>query len=604
MVAHNGADGVRVSEAATTGNLISLNSIHSNAAMGIENINGGNRELAPPVIVGASMGSVTGTACPLCRVEVFKDEADEGRMPGGWTSADTSGNWTCLGCLGGPWPPNVTATATDQATGDTSEFSAPFTVVDFDGDGVPDAGDNCPFVPNGQQTDADQDSIGDACDNCPGTSNPDQANLDGDGLGDVCDPDTDNDLLSDSDETNTWGTDPRNPDSDFDGLIDGFEVANGTSPTNPDTDADGFSDGVERNLKSNPAVNASRPEHLTVAGTCTDFLDNDLDSAVDADDPGCLGGPPPPDMKIEAYRPPPPGGPPIPIPPMADGTAAGIRGNPITVWKAVTAVSVKITVEQVDGAPPIIEGLMTDISGGAGTLWEFTYTPPYEWPPQSMTKVTICVDTDDDGQYDDGCQVAGIYLIDPSGKVYDAGTLSPIAGATVTLERFNAAQSTYVEMDPAVHTGMFTPEVNPETTGDDGRYAWDVAAGTYRVQVQEVGCVAATSSSVTVPPPVTTLDVGLTCSDTDSDGLKDYREVDLGTNPSVADTDSDGCADGEEVAGVPAPKPGATGAYDPLAWYDFYDVPVPVRPDPEANGTRNKAINFQDVLTVLAYVGT
>ena len=537
-MANNGADGVRVDGPATTGNLISMNSIYSNAGKGIENISGGNRELAPPVIVSASMGSVSGTACPLCRVEVFKDEADEGRMPSGWTSADDSGSWTCLGCLGGPWPSNVTATATDQTTLDTSEFSAPFTVVDFDGDGVPNDGDNCPFVPNPQQEDPDDDGIGDACDNCPGTYNPDQANLDWDGLGDVCDPDIDNDLLSNSDETNTWGTDPRNPDSDFDGLIDGDEVANGTSPTNPDTDGDGFLDGVERYLGSNPLVNASRPEHVTVAGTCTDTIDNDLDTLIDAADPGCLGGPPPPDMLINAGA----GSTP-------DGTPQGIRGVPTTVTKAVTAVGVKITVEHIDGVPPVIEGLMTDISGGAGTLWEFTYTPPPREPPTwptGMTKVTICVNTDDDGQYDDGCQVAGILLIDPSGKVYDVATLTPIAGATVTLERFNPAQSTYVEMDPTIHAGMFSPEVNPETTGDDGRYAWDVAAGTYRVQVQEVGCVAATSSSVTVPPPVTTLDVGLTCSDTDSDGLKDYRETEVGTNPTNPDTDADGPLDGSD----------------------------------------------------------
>jgi len=70
------------------------------------------------------------------------------------------------------------------------------------------------------------------------------------------------------------------------------------------------------------------------------------------------------------------------------------------------------------------------------------------------------------------------------------------------------------------------------------------------------------------------------------------------------DSDGDGCADTEEAAGAPSPKPGSTGAYDPLDPYDFYDVPVPVRPDPQANGTKNKAVNFQDVLAVLAYVGT
>jgi hypothetical protein len=39
---------------------------------------------------------------------------------------------------------------------------------DADGDGVADAGDNCPFAENGDQLDLD--GVGDACDSCPATS--------------------------------------------------------------------------------------------------------------------------------------------------------------------------------------------------------------------------------------------------------------------------------------------------------------------------------------------------------------------------------------------------------------------------------------------------
>src|SRR5204862_7605072 len=41
--------------------------------------------------------------------------------------------------------------------------------------------------------DDDGDGIPDAVDNCPTTANPDQADADGDGIGDACDPDDDND---------------------------------------------------------------------------------------------------------------------------------------------------------------------------------------------------------------------------------------------------------------------------------------------------------------------------------------------------------------------------------------------------------------------------
>jgi 5-hydroxyisourate hydrolase-like protein (transthyretin family) len=131
-----------------------------------------------------------------------------------------------------------------------------------------------------------------------------------------------------------------------------------------------------------------------------------------------------------------------------------------------------------------------------------------------MTSVTMCLDTDGDGEHDDGCQVAGIFLVDPSGVVFDTDTGTPIAGATVTLKRLNPVQSTYVEMSPTLHAGMFEPEVNPQTTGSDGRYAWNVVAGEYLVEVEMAGCSPATSEAVTVPPPVTDLDVGLTCDET------------------------------------------------------------------------------------------
>jgi hypothetical protein len=45
--------------------------------------------------------------------------------------------------------------------------------------------------------DADGDGVPDALDNCPSVPNPDQTDADGDGLGDACDPDDDNDGVSD-----------------------------------------------------------------------------------------------------------------------------------------------------------------------------------------------------------------------------------------------------------------------------------------------------------------------------------------------------------------------------------------------------------------------
>jgi subtilisin family serine protease len=59
----------------------------------------------------------------------------------------------------------------------------------------------------------------------------------------------------------------------------------------------------------------------------------------------------------------------------------------------------------------------------------------------------------------------------------------------------------------------------------------------------------------------------------------------------IPDTDGDGCSDVQELA----------MSFNPNAWYDFYDVPVPARPDPTPNGAKDRLVDIRDVLAVLFY---
>ena len=123
VIAGSPGDGILVSGVGTLSNTITRNSIHSNGDQGIELWAGGNVELPAPVITSMDLGAGTvgGTACASCTIEVFSDDEDEGRVYEGTTTADANGDWSFTkdSPLTGP---HVTATATDSQ-GNTSEFS-------------------------------------------------------------------------------------------------------------------------------------------------------------------------------------------------------------------------------------------------------------------------------------------------------------------------------------------------------------------------------------------------------------------------------------------------------------------------------------------------
>lgn len=132
VIANNDGIGIAVQGDVSVSNRITQNSIHDNGgigdafvALGIELIDGGNMELAAPVLLDFDLqaGTVTGFTCANCIVEVFSDYAEEGEVYEGQTTADDDGTFTFN--KGIPFTyPHLTATATD-ADDNTSQFSVP-----------------------------------------------------------------------------------------------------------------------------------------------------------------------------------------------------------------------------------------------------------------------------------------------------------------------------------------------------------------------------------------------------------------------------------------------------------------------------------------------
>jgi len=123
IIAFNGGDGVRIEGPESVGNRIAADVITGNGGAGIRLIDGGNRNLTPPLLRRKPVGYIRGTSCSRCVVNLYADPEDEGAQHVAEVTADAEGRFEFplpeLGEL------HLTATATDPDTGDTSEFSPP-----------------------------------------------------------------------------------------------------------------------------------------------------------------------------------------------------------------------------------------------------------------------------------------------------------------------------------------------------------------------------------------------------------------------------------------------------------------------------------------------
>ena len=218
LIAFNGRDGVRVDTIG--GVVIRGNSIHDNVGRGIENINGGNGEFAPPLITIADhiIGGLAACSLSCFFVDIYADGADEGKTYLGSSIIAANGQWQ----LPVPAPgPHITATVVQANPGggtDTSEFSAAVSCPDFNHNGRCDAVD-----------DIDHDGIVDALDNCMLVPNPNQRDTDNDGYGNRCDADFNNNGFVNAADLalfkSRFGTNDVDADLDGSGFVNAADLA-------------------------------------------------------------------------------------------------------------------------------------------------------------------------------------------------------------------------------------------------------------------------------------------------------------------------------------------------------------------------------------------
>jgi len=125
IIAYNGKHGIEIESSESVGNILTRNSIHDNDWAGIRLWRGGNADLGAPFVSAFDLagGSVSGTACANCTVEIFSDRGDEGATYEGQAVADGSG---LFAFSTGAYltNPNITLTTIDP-DGNTSGFSQP-----------------------------------------------------------------------------------------------------------------------------------------------------------------------------------------------------------------------------------------------------------------------------------------------------------------------------------------------------------------------------------------------------------------------------------------------------------------------------------------------
>jgi len=195
----------------------------------------------------------------------------------------------------------------------------------------------------------------------------------------------------------------------------------------------------------------------------------------------------------------------------ADGIPVLYWTDPISLDTAACSGATATYVIVLNGST-VRSGTLTETPEGSG---QFHAAVDAFYPLHGNATVTITVTCPGRAPTQNTFNI----YIDPSGTVVN--TLGdPVAGATVTLLRSESAGGPFAAVPDGSAIMSPSARSNPETTGPDGTFHWDVLAGFYRVQASKPGCVvpgthdpSATSATYEVPPPALGITLVLDCGE-------------------------------------------------------------------------------------------
>jgi hypothetical protein len=321
-------------------------------------------------------------------------------------------------------------------------------------------------------------------------------------------------------------------DTDNDGITDHTEYFGPvrTDYLNADTDNDGVQDGTEQGYTT-PEFAEATDTNVFVPDvdpqTTTDPLDADtdddglLDGTEDADGNGAVDDsetdPLNPDTDADG---------------LFDGTESGL-----TTPESDTDTDTTAGVYVADADPNITTDPLrpdTDADGLFDGVEDTNLDGAVDFDETDPTDD----DSDDDGLLD------GTEDYDQDGTV-DQGETDPLNNDT---DADNIQDGTESGIDTPqgndTDTTRFVPDADPSTTTDPLNN--DTDAGSIREGVEDANYNGAYEPALGECDPNDPSD-DLNCVDSDGDGLSDYAEGELGTDPSDDDTDDDCITDGNEI---------------------------------------------------------